>query len=188
MSCVLLLTEPFVSFRYLFISLIFSLHVPVIQSRPDIKSAAIYGVELVLWIGIMLAGLWFKFRSIYSKRSSTEIEAVDSVISSPDVRRDSTDRREGEFISSCGEPKGSNRSFGQNAEIFAESLHLYSRSATTYMDQTAPPDQGGEQYSTSVFRTSATSLVDLRSIGRKKQSKNRGGSDHLRLRRVETVS
>jgi len=70
----------------------------VIQSPPDIKSAAIYGVELVLWIGVMLAGLWFRFRSLDSRSSSTEAEAFDSVISSPVVRRDSMDRGEGEFI------------------------------------------------------------------------------------------
>jgi len=56
------------------------------------------------------------------------------------------------------------------------------------MNEIALPDQGGEHYSTSVFRTSATSLVDPQSIARKKESSKKGGLDHLRLRRVEIVS
>lgn len=187
-------TKPFVSFLYFFIYFIFSFDVLVIQSPPDIKSAAIYGVELVLWIGIMLAGLWFKFRSLDSRSSSAEGEAVESVISSPVVRRDSTDRRDGEFVSSCREADRQaqiqrlERNSPSKAEIFSISLSLCSLAGTTSMNEVTSLEQGGEQYSTSVFRTSATSLVDPQSIPKKKDSKTEGGLGHLRLRRVETVS
>lgn len=87
---------------------------------------------------VMLAGLWFRFRSLDSRSSSTEAEAFDSVISSPVVRRDSMDREKvSSFCLDSVEAKLNFREahkraqtkrleliFGQRVEIVLTSLFL----------------------------------------------------------------